>query len=143
MFIGEYLHTLDSKGRVSFPSKFREKLEEVFYVTKGLDSSLFVFPATEWEVFENKLKALPLTNNNARAFVRMFFSGAQEASFDKQGRIVIPQTLRDHAKLDKELMIIGVGTRIEIWDKAVWESYTSEENLDYDEIAQHMSELGI
>jgi MraZ protein len=143
MFIGEYEHSIDIKGRVSFPSKFRDVLGEIFYMTKGLDSSIFVFPKAEWEIFEEKLKGLPLTNNNARAFVRMFFSGAQEISFDKQGRIVIPQGLRNHANLESDAYIIGVGTRIEIWDKKTWDEYTSPNSLNYDEIAAHMAELGI
>ena len=115
MFIGEYAHSVDPKGRLNIPAKFREKLGEIFYVTKGLDKCLFIFPADEWRIFEEKLKTLPLTNKNARAFVRLFFSGATECSLDKQGRINIPQTLRTHGEIQKEVNVIGVGTRIEIW----------------------------
>lgn len=143
MFIGEFIHAVDVKGRLSMPAKFREDLGEAFYVTKGLDQCLFVFPKDEWAVFEDKLKALPLTNKNARAFVRMFFAGASECSFDKQGRILIPQSLRDHALMDKEAVVIGVGQRIEIWSTTAWEAYNNPDNISYDEIAEHMADLGI
>lgn len=143
MFIGEFIHAVDVKGRLSMPAKFREDLGEAFYVTKGLDQCLFVFPKDEWAVFEDKLKALPLTNKNARAFVRMFFAGASECSFDKQGRILIPQSLREHALMDKEAVVIGVGQRIEIWSTTAWEAYNNPDNISYDEIAEHMADLGI
>lgn len=143
MFIGEFNHSVDPKGRLSMPAKFREELGETFYVTKGLDQCLFVFPQKEWVVFEEKLKSLPLTNKNARAFVRMFFAGASECSFDKQGRILIPPSLREHAKLDKEVVVIGVGERIEIWSMVAWSSYNDPDNISYDEMAEHMAELGI
>jgi len=143
MFIGEYIHTIDNKGRINIPSKFREKLEDRFFVTKGLDNCLFVFPESEWAIFEGKLKELPLTNKNARAFVRLFFSGAMECSFDKQGRITIPQNLREHGGFDKDVIIIGVGTRIEIWSKDNWDNYNDSANISYDDIAEKMAELGI
>lgn len=143
MFIGEYLYTLDNKGRINMPSKFREKLGERFFITKGLDNSLFVFPESEWNVFENKLKQLPLTNKNARAFVRLFFSGATECSLDKQGRVTIPQNVREFAELEKEVAIIGVSTRIEIWSKNNWDKYNDTANISYDDIAEQMAELGI
>ncbi len=143
MFIGEFNHTVDSKGRVNIPSKFREQLNDTFYITKGLDECLFVFPQSEWKVYEEKLKSLPLTNRSARAFVRTFFAGATECSFDKQGRITLPQVLREHASLEKNVKVIGVGTRVEIWSDAVWEEYNSVDNLSYDDIAEQMAELGI
>lgn len=143
MFIGEFTHALDAKGRVSIPSKFREALGDVFYITKGLDNCLFVFPKEEWVLFEEKLKALPMTNKNARAFVRLFFSGASECELDKQGRILIPQPLREHAGIEREAVIIGTGTRLEVWSQEGWTRYIDPENIDYDEIAEHMAELGI
>lgn len=143
MFIGEYSHTIDTKGRLSMPSRFREQLGEAFIVTKGLDQSLFVYPEEEWKNLEDKLKQLPLTNQNARAFVRFFFSGATECELDQQGRIRIPANLREHAILEKEVMVIGVGTRVEIWSQKIWTDYNSDENLSYDEIAGKMQELGI
>jgi len=143
MFIGEFSHTIDAKGRVNIPAKFREQLGEVFYVTKGLDKSLFVFPEEEWQIFVDKLKNLPLTNPNARSFVRIFYSGASECSFDKQGRILITQPLREYGGLEKDVRVIGVGTRIEIWSVDNWEKYNSPDNLSYEDLAEHMADLGI
>lgn len=143
MLLGEYNHNLDTKGRVSVPSKFRDDLGTSFIVTKGLDNCLFAYSKQEWQTFEEKLKTLPMTNTNARNFVRFFFSGATECEIDKQGRINIPQTLREYAGLTKDVIIIGVATRAEIWDREKWENYTSPENMDVDEIASQMSNLGI
>ena len=143
MLLGEYNHNLDTKGRVSVPSKFREDLGESFIVTKGLDNCLFAYSKKEWETFEIKLKSLPMTNTNARNFIRFFFSGATECEIDKLGRINIPLVLREYAGLKKDITIIGVSTRVEIWDKEKWNNYTSPENMDVDEIASQMSELGI
>jgi len=143
MFIGEYSHTIDTKGRLSMPARFRGLLGAHFIVTKGLDQSLFVYPEDEWKILEEKLKKLPLTNQNARAFVRFFFSGATECELDQQGRIRIPTNLREHALLAKEVVVIGVGTRVEIWSQEVWSNYNNDDNLSYDEIADKMQELGI
>ena len=143
MFIGEYQHTLDNKGRIIMPSKFRTGLGEDFVITKGLDNCLFVYPKNEWEVIENKLKELPLTNRDARAFVRFFFSGASEVSLDKQGRVLIPANLREHSKLEKDAIVIGVATRLEVWSKDLWENYNEDDSLSYDNIAEKMAELGI
>ena len=143
MFIGEYQHTLDSKGRIIIPSKFREELGEEFVMTKGLDNCLFVYPKDEWAILEEKLKTLPLTNRDARAFIRFFFSGASEGALDKQGRVLIPANLREHSKLDKEAVVIGVSTRMEIWSKEEWDNYNNDDNLSYDSIAEKMAELGI
>ena len=143
MFIGEHQHSLDEKGRLIVPSKFREDLGYEFVITKGLDHCLFVYPKNEWEVIEEKLKTLPLTNKDARAFIRFFFSGASECTLDKQGRVLIPSNLREHSQLEKEAIVIGVSTRIEIWSKEKWESYNDDDNLSYDAIAEKMAELGI
>ncbi len=143
MFIGEYQHTIDVKGRIIMPSRFREGLGERFVVTKGLDECLFVYSPEEWSNLENKLKVLPLANRDARAFIRFFFSGAAECEVDKQGRILIPANLREYAKLDKEIIITGVSTRIEIWSKDKWESYNNDAGMDADTIAEKMSSLGI
>ena len=121
MLIGEYEHSLDAKGRLIMPAKLREDMGEKFILTTGLDGCLFGFSMSEWEKFEDKLKALPITNKNARNFVRFFLSGATECELDKQGRFLIAGKLREVAKLDKDVTIIGAGTRIEIWDKAKWE----------------------
>lgn len=143
MFIGEYNHSVDTKGRLSIPSKFRDELGENFIVTKGMDNCLFVYPIDEWKVLENKLKQLPMTNRDARAFVRFFFAGATECEFDNQGRIRIPTNLREHAMIEKEAVIIGVATRLEIWSLDQWNQYNNDANLSYDEIAVKMQELGI
>ena len=139
MFIGEYEHSVDVKGRVIMPVKLREDVGETFILTKGLDGCLFAYSQTEWTNFEEKLKTLPLTNKNARDFVRFFLSGAIECEIDKQGRFLIPGNLRDYAKLDKEIVILGVGTRIEIWDKQIWQK--DADNISADEIAENMDKL--
>lgn len=142
MFIGEYQHTIDTKSRIIMPSKFREGLGEKFILTKGLDNCLFVYSLEEWSNFENKLRTLPIADKAAREFIRFFFSGAAECEVDKQGRILIPSNLREFAKLDKEIVITGVSTRIEIWSKENWEAYNNS-GMDADEIAEKMSQLGI
>ena len=143
MFIGEYQHTVDNKGRIIMPSKLRDDLGQNFIVTKGLDNCLFVYPMEEWKRLENKLRTLPLTNKNARAFIRFFCAGATECSLDKQGRILIPNNLREYAKIIKDVVIIGVAERIEIWAKEEWTNYNSDDNLSYEDIAEKMAELGI
>ncbi|MBR0351215.1 MAG: division/cell wall cluster transcriptional repressor MraZ [Clostridia bacterium] len=141
MLIGEYEHSLDAKGRLIMPAKLRIDIGEKFIVTKGLDGCLFAFSQKEWENFEQKLKTLPLSDKNARNFVRFFLSGATECEIDKQGRFLIPANLRTAANLDKEAVIIGVGTRLEIWDKQTWQK--CDENISVDEIAENMTMLGI
>ena len=143
MLIGEYEHSLDAKGRLIMPAKIREDIGEKFIITKGLDGCLFGFSQSEWTNFEEKLKTLPLTNKNARDFVRFFLSGAIECEIDKQGRFLIAGNLREYAQMEKEVVIIGVGTRIEIWNKEKWKEYNSEENISADEIAENMTMLGI
>ena len=143
MLIGEYIHSLDSKGRLIMPAKLREDMVEKFIITTGLDGCLFGFSMPEWKQFEDKLKTLPITNKNARNFVRFFLSGATECELDKQGRFLIASKLRAVAALDKDVAIIGAGTRIEIWNKEKWEEHNSEENLSIEEIEKNMEELGI
>lgn len=143
MFIGEYEHNVDVKGRVIMPAKLREDIGDKFIITKGLDGCLFAYSQSEWANFEEKLKSLPLAQKNARNFVRFFLSGAVECEIDKQGRFLIPANLREHANLDKEIVIIGVGTRLEIWNRELWTTYSSDENISADEIAENMTMLGI
>ncbi|RVU54847.1 division/cell wall cluster transcriptional repressor MraZ [Anaerosphaera multitolerans] len=143
MLIGEYRHSLDSKGRMIIPAKFRDELGEEFVMTKGLDNCLFVYPKDEWIKIENKLKNLPMTNKAVRSFVRTFFSGAVDQSLDKQGRVLIPQNLREHSQINKEAVVIGVSTRVEIWSTENWDSYNDDEGLSYEEMAEKMTELGI
>ncbi len=141
MFMGEYNHTIDAKGRLIIPSKFREALGDAFVVTKGLDGCLFVYDNAEWNAFEEKLKSLPLTNKDARQFVRFFLAGAAEVEVDKQGRILVPNVLREFAELNKDVVLIGVASRIEIWSKERFDGMATYEDMD--EIAEHMAELGL
>ena len=141
MFMGEYQHNIDAKGRLFIPARFREGLGDHFVVTKGLDGCLFVYPRPEWEALEQKLKSLPFTKGDARAFVRFFFSGAMECEVDKQGRILIPGNLRDFAGLEKDAVIIGVSSRVEIWARGAWERYSDRTSSAYEEIAEKMVDL--
>lgn len=143
MFMGEYQHTIDDKGRLIMPAKFREGLGDKFVVTKGLDGCLFVYPMEEWRVLEGKLRSLPFTKADARAFARFFFSGATECELDKQGRILLPTNLRDHAQLQKDIFIIGVSTRLEIWSKEVWEDYSNKTEESYEELAEKMVDFNL
>ncbi len=142
MFMGEYNHTIDAKSRLIIPSKFRESLGEEFVVTKGLDGCLFVFDNAEWTAFEEKLQKLPsLTNPDVRKFIRFFMAGASEVEVDKQGRILIPASLKEFAALEKDVVLIGAGSRVEIWSKERYEGTVSYDDME--EIGMHMSELGL
>lgn len=136
--MGEYHHSIDNKGRLIVPSKFRDELGDMFIITRGLDQCLFGYPLSEWELIEEKLKGLPLTKKDARAFTRFFFSGATESELDKQGRINIPAPLLQYAKLEKECVILGVSNRIEIWSKQIWEDYFTQSEESFAEIAENM-----
>ena len=142
MFMGEYSHTIDTKGRLIIPSRFREELGETFVVTKGLDGCLFAFSDEEWKAFEIKLKSLPLTNKNARQFARFFVAGATPCELDKQGRILLPATLREFAGLEKDVVLTGMLNRIEIWSKDKWNENNSLDDVAMDEIAEQMTDLG-
>ena len=143
MFMGEYHHSLDDKGRLIVPSKFREPLGGRCVVTRGLDKCLFVYPEPEWRAMEQKLRQLPLTQADARAFVRFFFSGATDLELDKQGRIMLPANLREYAGLDKDVVVIGVATRVELWSKEVWSGYMQEAASSFEAIAEKIVDLGI
>ncbi|NFG41847.1 division/cell wall cluster transcriptional repressor MraZ [Clostridium botulinum] len=142
MFIGEYQHSLDSKNRMIVPAKLREDLGEMFVITKGLDGCIYAYTINEWRILENKLKTLPLTNRDARAFVRFFFSGGCIVDLDKQGRGLIPQNLKEYAGIEKDIVSIGVLSRVEIWSREKWINY-NESDIDYDLIAEKMNDLGI
>jgi MraZ protein len=142
MLLGEYQHSLDEKGRLIIPAKFREDLGENFVITRGLDNCLFAYPLSQWKTIEEKVKELPTSQAETRAFVRMFFSGAVEAELDKQGRIVIPQQLREHARIDRDVFVIGVSTKVEIWAKEVWSNYSDRAEQSYEEIAA-ITKIGI
>lgn len=141
--MGEFQHTIDPKGRLIMPSKFRDDLGEKFVATKGLDNCLFVYPRGEWQALEQKLKSLPFTKADARAFVRFFFSGATECEVDKQGRILLPANLREYARLDKDVVVLGVSTRVEIWSKEVWDKYSHQAESTYEEIAEKIVDFDL
>ena len=138
MLLGEFKHTIDTKGRLIVPSKLRDSLGETFVVTKGLDGCLFVYSNEEWSAFEEKLKTLPLTNKDSRQFTRFFLAGAAECEVDKQGRILIPQNLREYAGIEKEVMFIGVSSRVEVWSEKAWRKYCSEANQRFEEVAEKL-----
>jgi MraZ protein len=141
VFMGEFQHALDDKGRIIVPAKFRDELGSLFVMTRGLDKCLFVYPMSEWEILENKLKMLPMTRADARSFVRFFFSGACECELDKQGRILIPTGLRTYAGLEKDCVVLGVSNRVEIWSNNNWQSYSDEASESFAEIAEKMVDL--
>lgn len=140
MFMGTYDHSIDTKGRVIVPAKFREALGDSFVVTLGLDGCLFVYPENEWEDFVKQLKELP-GSKEARKLQRYFMAGAAPCDVDKQGRILIPSNLREKAGLEKEIVFVGVMSKIEIWSRERWEDNDDFDNVD--DIAEHMSEFGL
>nr|WP_320148268.1 division/cell wall cluster transcriptional repressor MraZ [uncultured Anaeromusa sp.] len=143
MLLGEYQHTLDAKGRLILPAKFREEIGETIVFTKGLDDCLFGYSLSEWSLLEEKLKKLPLAKPEARAFTRFFFAGAAEIGYDKQGRILLPPVLREHARLEKEVVVIGVSNRIEIWSQDAWNTYNEALAPSVSDLTQELIDLGI
>ncbi|MEK7451404.1 MAG: division/cell wall cluster transcriptional repressor MraZ [Patescibacteria group bacterium] len=143
MFIGEYKHTIDEKGRMALPAKFRLKMKGAAIITRGLDHCLFVFTAADWEILAKKLMSLPLVQSNSRAFARLMLAGAMEADIDKQGRILISDYLREYAGLKKQAVVAGLYNRIEVWDTNKWDAYKRKTEKDSDEIAEKLGELGI
>jgi MraZ protein len=141
MFMGEYYHSIDPKGRLIIPTKFREALGESFVITKGLDGCLAIYPKKEWENFEGKLSDLPYTDKRARTFSRFFISGACDLELDKQGRILVPGPLREFAHLEKDVVLAGTLSRIEVWDKETWEKMSAFDDME--SLAQEMQEMGI
>jgi MraZ protein len=138
MFMGEYHHNIDTKGRIIVPSKFRDGLGTTFILTRGLDKCLFGYPLDEWKTLEDKLKSLPLTKKDARSFTRFFFAGAIECEVDKQGRINISAPLLQYAGLEKECVVIGVSNRVEIWSKSGWEEVFSDSEESFADIAENL-----
>ena len=141
MFMGEYSHSIDEKGRLIIPSKFRFELGETFVLTRGLDGCLCVYPQSEWNILEEKLRELPLTNKNARTITRFLVSGAASCELDKQGRILVPTALREYAGLEKDVVVTGNLERIEIWDKAKWSESTSYEDME--SIEEGLQDCGV
>ena len=143
MFIGEYQHSLDAKGRMIVPAKFREELGASFVVTKGLDKCMCIYTLEEWKIFEDKLKSLPSADAGVRRFQRFFIGGACECEPDKQGRVLIPQNLVEYACIDKDVVSVGLSNRIEIWSKENWQEYNEESDFIDGDLASKMAELGI
>ena len=143
MFIGEYHHNIDDKGRLAIPVKFRLDLAKGAVVTRGLDSSLFLLPMEEWGKLAEKIANLPLGQSNSRAFARLMLAGAMDVALDKQGRFVIPEYLREYCGVKKQVVVVGVNTRLEIWDKDKWDAYSAQTQEDAEAIAEQLGDLGI
>ena len=143
MLLGEYNHSIDDKGRLIIPAKLREELGDSFVICNGLEGCLFVYSQEEWENFVGELETLPRMNKDARAFKRYFFGSASEGNFDKQGRVLITPSLRKAANLEKDVVLVGVQDRVEIWDKARWEDQSDISEDDMDAIAERMESIGI
>jgi MraZ protein len=143
MLIGEYRHSIDNKKRLAIPSKMRKALGESAVVTRGLDSCLFVYPKQEWEKLVSRLSELPMGTGSTRSFVRLLLSGATEVELDQLGRILLPDFLKSYAGLQKTSVVVGVHTRIEIWDAAKWDDYKKKAESNADELAEKLGELGV
>ena len=143
MFIGEYKHSLDEKGRISVPAKFRRQLTEGVVVTRGLDRCLFVYSQEEWKLLAEKLARLPISQKKSRAFSRLMLAGAWDVDLDTQGRVQLPQYLRDYASLGSRAVIAGLYNRLEIWDENSWDTYKRATEEESEDIAEAMSELGV
>lgn len=142
MLIGEHWHTIDPKNRIMIPTKLRGELGAAFMITRGLDNCIYAYPMAEWQRFEERLAALPDTRSDARKFKRFFLSGATQVEMDKQGRVLIPANLVDYGKLINEVVTIGMQDKLEIWSKETWTQY-QEQEIDMDEVAERMADLGI
>jgi MraZ protein len=143
MLLGEYKHNLDTKGRLAIPAKFRSDLSGGAIITRGLDRSLFIFGINEWEDLAKKLKSMPLARADSRAFARLMLAGASDCKLDVQGRILIPDYLREYAGLKKQAVVAGLYDRVEVWDAETWKQYKSKTEAASDEIAEKLGELGI
>lgn len=142
MMMGEYSHALDEKGRITIPARLRDDLENHFVMTKGLDGCLFLYPMDEWRKMEERLKALPMTNANARAFQRLFLAGAQDVEVDRQFRVTIPPRLREYAEVVKDVVLVGVSSRVELWSQEKWQSYQQDAQQGYEDVAEKMVDFG-
>lgn len=143
MFIGEYQHNLDEKGRLAVPTKFRADLSKGAVVTRGLDRCLFLYPTEQWNELAAKLVKLPISQAKSRAFARLMLAGAMDVTVDRQGRLVLPEYLREYAGMDKKVVVAGLYDRLEIWDEASWKKYKTATEEDSNEIAETLGELGV
>ncbi len=143
MFLGEYKHIIDEKGRVFIPTKFHPQLKNGAVLTRGLDNCLFLFPIKNWEVLAAKIKSLPLTQSNSRAFSRLMLAGALEVKLDNQGRVLITDFLKKYANIEKNIVIVGMYDRLEIWEESAWETYKQQTEKNSNDIAENLTNLGI
>lgn len=143
MFIGEYQHSIDPKKRLALPSKFRKELGKQVVVTRGLDKCLFIYPLKTWKELAEKLGTLPMGESSTRSFVRLMLAGAVDSDVDSQGRILLPEYLKDYASLDRSVVIAGLFNRLEIWDENKWDAYRSKAEENTDEVAEQLGKLGI
>ena len=143
MFIGEYTYSIDEKKRLALPQKFREKLGKKVIITRGLDQCLFAYSQKEWSKLAQKLSQLPLAQAAARGFARLMLTGAMELNIDKLGRILLPDYLKEYAKIEKKVIIAGVFNRIEIWDEKIWKEYKLRTEKEVGDIAERLKELGV
>ncbi len=143
MFLGEFRHSLDKKGRVILPAKFREALRDGVIITRGLDNCLWIFPRAEWYQIEDRVRKLSVTKNNARRFTRFLLGGATEEELDRQGRVSLPNHLIEYAELTKDIVIIGVSNRLEVWSRENWEKYAKEAEESFVDVAEELTEFGI
>lgn len=143
MFLGEHSHSIDQKGRVSVPAKFRRRLAKGIVVTRGLDHCLWLYPKNEWEIIARKLAELPITQKKSRAFARLMLAGAWDTEVDTQGRVILPEYLRNYAGLKKHVTIAGLFNRLEVWDEDTWQEYRRRTEAESDSIAEGLAELGL
>lgn len=143
MFIGEYQHTIDDKGRLAIPAKFRNELAKGAVVTRGLDNCLFLYPQKDWEELAQKLSKLPISQANTRAFARMMLAGAMDCEIDRQGRIILPDYLRKYGAIKKKVVVAGLYNRLEIWDTEAWEKYKVSAEKRSGDIAEALGDLGV
>lgn len=143
MFIGEYQHSLDFKKRVALPAKFRSDFKKGAVITRGLDNCLFVYPKSEWEKIADKLGSMPVGEKATRGFVRLMLAGAVDVNLDSQGRILIPEYLKEYSKIKKEITVAGLFNRLELWDSKLWEKYKKMAEKDQDKIAEELGKLGM
>ena len=143
MFIGEYSLTIDDKGRLLIPAKFRDQLKDTIVVTRGLDNSLFLYAMPEWQQVASKLASLPISKANTRAFARLMLAGAMDCEIDKAGRIILPDYLRTFASIQKKVVVAGLYNRLEIWSEDLWKKYKQTTEKQSTKIAEQLGELGV
>lgn len=143
MLMGEFHHSIDAKGRLIVPAKFRDQLGSTFVLTRGMDGCLFGYPMAEWTKLQGQVAALPLTKKDARTFTRFLYSAATECELDKQGRINIPNTLIEHAALEKQCVLVGVSNRIEVWSEDRWQTFATDAEANFDAISENLMDFGL